>query len=130
VTPEAAEYWAGLAAGDLRIQRCSACQTAFFYPRRACPECWSEDVRWIVASGRATLYSYVIIHRAAPEWTGDVPYVVAIVEIQEGPRMMSNIVGVPPVPENLQLDMPLAVRYVVRDGRTLAVFGPGDERAA
>jgi uncharacterized protein len=122
--PEAAAYWDGLETGELRIQRCQRCSCTFFYARRACPVCWSEDVRWLAASGKAALYSYIINHQPAPDWDGEVPYIVAIVELAEGPRLMTNIVGVPPDPAYLDLDMPLTVQFASRDGQTLPMFAP------
>jgi acetyl-CoA acetyltransferase len=65
-TPETQPYWDGCAAGELRLQRCADCSEAFFYPRPVCPACGSAQAEWFTASGRATLYSYVINHRAAP----------------------------------------------------------------
>jgi uncharacterized OB-fold protein len=72
-TPETQPYWDGAAAGELRIQRCRDCGKPYFYPRPICPSCGSGDVEWFTASGRATLYSYVINHRPAPgfEQRGD-----------------------------------------------------------
>ena len=62
-TPETQPFWDGCAAGELRIQRCDDCGRPYFYPRPVCPACGSRNVRWFTASGRATLYSYVINHR-------------------------------------------------------------------
>ena len=109
---------------ELWIQRCLACQEAFFYPREICPRCSSSSVEWFECSGRATLYSYVIEHRPAPGFADDVPYVVALVELEEGPRMMTNIVGIKPDPELLTLDMPLTVTFQPRGEFSLPVFEP------
>ena len=92
----------------------SAASTAarpYFYPRPICPSCGSGDVEWFTASGRATLYSYVINHRPAPGFEADAPYAIAVVQLAEGPRMMTNLVGVDPTPEALQLDMELRVVF-------------------
>jgi uncharacterized OB-fold protein len=78
----------------------------------------------VQASGRATLHSYVINHIAAPGFEGETPYVIAAVELEEGPRMMSNIVGVAPDPELLVLDMPLEVTFEQRAGVALPMFRP------
>ena len=91
-TPESAEFWAGLRRRELRIQRCRACARRYFYPRPFCPRCWSADVEWETASGRATLESYVVSYRPAPGFEERVPYVIALVTLEEGPRMMSNVV--------------------------------------
>jgi uncharacterized OB-fold protein len=121
-TPETQPYWDGARAGELRIQRCRACREAYFYPRPACPRCSSDDTEWFTASGRATLASYVISERAAPGFTA--PYVIAIVELAEGPRMMTNIVGVDPDPALLPLDLPLEVRFEERGDLAVPVFAP------
>ena len=86
-------YWQGLAQGELRIQRCDACGRAVFYPRTLCPLCFSDTLSWIVASGRGSIYSYTVAHQAFGPFAADVPFVVAIVELEEGVRMMSRIVG-------------------------------------
>jgi uncharacterized OB-fold protein len=110
-TPETQEFWDGARRGELRIQRCRPCSRAYFYPRPLCPHCGSRDVEWFTASGKGRLYSYVINHRAPPNFRDWVPYVIAIVQLDEGPRMMSNVIGVEPLPENLPADLPLEVTW-------------------
>ncbi|GAA2319736.1 OB-fold domain-containing protein [Streptomyces hawaiiensis] len=86
-------YWDAAAEGRLLIRRCGACGRAHHYPREFCPHCWSEDVTWETASGRATLYTWSVVHRNdLPPFSGRVPYVAAVVELTEGPRMMTEIV--------------------------------------
>jgi len=109
-TPETAHFWEGAKAGELRIQRCSSCETAYFPPRPFCPSCGSRDVQVEKASGKATLYSYVINHRPRPDF-GEEPHSIAVVQLEEGPRMMTNIVGCPQTPEALELDMALEVTF-------------------
>jgi uncharacterized protein len=122
-TPETQHYWDGAAAGELRLQRCSACANVYFPPRPFCPACASRQVEVFAASGKATLYSYIINHRAAPGFTA--PYAVAVVQLAEGPRLMSNIVDCPQTPEALVLDMPLEVVFQKLDDKiTLPVFRP------
>ena len=123
-TPDTQPFWDGCAAGELRIQRCRACGKPYFYPRPVCPECGSTDVEWFTASGRATLYSYVINHRPARGFEDDGPYAIAVVELAEGPRMMTNLVGVPNTPEDLILDMELQVTFERRGAISLPVFAP------
>ncbi|MFJ4722809.1 Zn-ribbon domain-containing OB-fold protein [Streptomyces luteogriseus] len=94
-------YWDAAAQGRLLIRRCDACGRAHHYPREFCPHCWSEDVTWETASGRATLYTWSVVHRNdLPPFAERVPYVAAVVELAEGPRMMTEIVGEgePPAP--------------------------------
>jgi len=124
-TPETRHFWDGARAGELRLQRCRAraCGRAYFPPRPFCPHCGSGDVEVFRASGRATLYSYVIHHRPVPGFTP--PYAIAVVELDEGPRMMTNITGCPQTPEALELDMPVEVAFEKLDDEiTLPLFRP------
>jgi hypothetical protein len=109
ITPETRHFWEGTRAGELRLQKCAACNQVYFPPRPFCPQCGSADVSVFRASGRATLHSYVIHHRPVPGFVP--PYSIAVVELEEGPRMMTNIVEVPQTPEALGLDMPLEVVF-------------------
>lgn len=89
-------YWEAAADGRLLLRRCGAagCGRAHHYPREFCPYCWSEDVRWEEASGHATLYTWSVVHRNdLPPFGERTPYVAAVVELTEGPRMMSEVVG-------------------------------------
>ena len=108
-TPETQHFWDGTRQGELRLQRCLDCGEIYFPPRPFCPKCLSRNVEVFAASGRATLLSYVISHRAVPGFTP--PYSIAIVELEEGPRMITNVVGCPQEPDELQLDMPLQVVF-------------------
>ncbi len=110
-TPETRAFFDGLRERRLLIQRCGDCGLAYFYPRPFCPECLSGDVAWEEASGKGTLYSFVINYRSAPGF--DAPYIIAVVELDEGPRMMTNLVGVEPDPEVVRCDM--AVEVVFED---------------
>jgi uncharacterized OB-fold protein len=123
-TPETRPFWDGAAAGELRIQRCQTCERHYFYPRPSCPHCGGDQVEWVRASGRATLYSYVINHRPAPGFEEEGPYAIAVVELEEGVRMMTNIVGVANTPENLPLDMELRVVFEQRGDVHVPLFEP------
>ena len=126
-TPETVHFWEGTRSGELRLQRCMACEQAYFPPRPFCPSCGSRDVAVFAASGRAALHSYTISYRPAPGFVA--PYVIAVIELEEGPRMMTNIVGCPPDPRNLPLDMPLTVVFeAMNDEITLPFFGPVGEQ--
>ncbi|WAZ22405.1 OB-fold domain-containing protein [Streptomyces cinnabarinus] len=86
-------YWDAAAEGRLLIRRCGTCGRAHHYPREFCPYCWSEDVGWETASGRATLYTWSVVHRNdLPPFGERTPYVAAVVDLPEGPRMMTEIV--------------------------------------
>ena len=120
-TPETRHFWDGTREGKLLLQRCRWCCTPYFPPRPFCPSCGSRDVDVFDASGRALLRSYVISHRPTPGFDG--PFSIAIVELEEGPRMMTNIVGCPQTPEALILDRKLVVVFTkVSDAITLPQF--------
>ncbi len=124
-TPETQHFWDGTRAGELRLQRCEACAKVYFPPRPFCPACGARRVRVFAASGRATLHSYVINHRAMPDAGFEAPYSIAVVELEEGPRMMTNIVECPQTPEALVLDMPLEVVFEsLGDDISLPLFRP------
>jgi hypothetical protein len=123
ITPETQHYWEGARAGELRLQQCTACSHVYFPPRPFCPRCAAREVQVLRASGRATLYSYVIHHRPVPGFTP--PYSIAVVQLEEGPRMMTNIVEVEQTPQALQLDMPLEVTFEkLTDEISLPLFRP------
>lgn len=122
-TPETAHFWEGARQGELRLQRCDDCAAVIFPPRPFCPECASRSVSVFAASGRGRLDSYVINHRPHPAFEG--PYAIALVALEEGPRLMSNIVDCAQTPEALQLDMPLEVVFAPQnDEISLPLFRP------
>lgn len=124
-TPETQHYWDGAKAGELRLQRCKDCSKVYFPPRPFCPECASRAVEVFKASGKGTLYSYIINHRPAPGFEDEGLYAIAVVELEEGPRLMSNIVDCEQTPEALQLDMALEVTFEkVNEDITLPKFKP------
>lgn len=103
-------FWEGARAHELRLQRCHDCGKHIFYPREICPFCLSERLDWIVASGKGKVYSYTVVRRAMhPAFKEDVPYVLAIVELDEGPRLSTNIIGADP--ERVRVDMPVRAAY-------------------
>src|SRR5215469_15722873 len=88
-------YWEGIARGELRIQHCAACARYVFYPRSICPHCFSDQLSWIVASGKGTIYSYTIAHQGYGPFAADIPFPVVIVELEEGARMLSRLLDAP-----------------------------------
>lgn len=126
-TPESAHFWEGCKNGELLLQRCCSCTESYFPPRPFCPHCGSREVEVYAASGKATLYSYVINHRPRPDM-GTEPHSIAVVTLAEGPRMMTNIIDCPQTPEALQLDMPLQVTFAKQsDDITLPLFKPAEQ---
>lgn len=87
-------YWDAAAQGRLVIRSCKACGTRHFMPRLLCPECWSDQLEWVESPGLGTIYSFSMVHRApTPEFGANAPYMIAMIDLDEGPRMFANIVG-------------------------------------
>ena len=124
-TPETQHFWDGTKQGELRLQRCSDCSHVYFPPRPLCPECSSREVEVFAASGKGKLASYVINHRPHPSF--DPPYAIAVVQLDEGPTLMSNIVGCEQTPEALLLDMRLVVTFEDHGEIAVPLFRPLDE---
>ena len=86
-------FWDGAREGKLRIKTCTECGRAHFYPRALCPHCHSDRLDWIDAKGTGEIYTFTIARRGAGKaFEADAPYIVALIQLDEGPRMMSNIV--------------------------------------
>src|SRR4029453_10046164 len=112
ITPEPKPYWDGLREQKLMLPRCRACQRAFLYPRVLCPFCHASDIEWVQASGRGKLYSFEIAYQTISKvFKVKPPYVLAMIELEEGPRMMSNLVGIEPDPKRIACDMPVEVVF-------------------
>jgi uncharacterized protein len=127
-TPETQPFWDGCKAGELLVQRCASCSHTYFPPRPFCPKCAHREVKWVKASGKGKLYSYVIHHRPAAGFTP--PYSIAVVELDEGPRMMTNIIDCPQTPEALQLDMRVEVTFApISDTISLPQWRPEGARS-
>ena len=126
MTPEAKPYWDGLNEGKLMLPKCGDCGKVFFFPRILCPECHSRNVGWIQASGKGTLYSFEIAHRALnPAFKVEPPFILAMVELAEGPRMLSNLINIEPDPNVVKCDMPVEVVFEKQtDEVTIALFQP------
>lgn len=108
--PGTAPYWEGTRSHKLRLPRCEDCGQVHFYPRTACPYCGSGARAWIEACGRGIVYSFTVVHRPpSPAFKALVPYVVAIVALEEGPHLMTNIAGC--APEDVRIGMPVEVAW-------------------
>jgi uncharacterized protein len=125
-SPEAAPFWEAAAQHRLDLPFCSACNAAFFYPRPLCPTCGSRDVEWVTSRGAGTLHSFCVQYRSAvPGLTDAAPFVTALVDLDEGPRLTSFLVGVPAEPEQISCGLRVAVEFIDRDaGPTLVAFRP------
>ena len=124
VDEEDAPFWAAARAHELRMQRCNSCGELWWPPGSVCPECWAEDFEWVELSGHGVVNSWVVFHRPYwPDVEDEVPYVVAEIEIEEGPRYIATVVGV--APDELSRGMPVDVVFRdVTDEVTLPEFGP------
>lgn len=86
-------FWEAARRHELHMPRCTTCDYVFFYPRSECPRCLSTHLEWVQVSGRARLHSFTIVQQPAnAAFRDDVPYVYAVVQLDEGPRLVSNIV--------------------------------------
>ncbi len=128
-TPDTAPFWEAARRRELGLQRCAACRTFRFYPGPVCPRCGSAESRWEPVTGRGTIHSYVVVHRAThPVFAAEVPYVVVLVELDGtgGIRIPSRLVGVPP--GEVRIGMTVAVDFEdVTPDATVPVFRPARE---
>lgn len=120
VTPLTEPYWKGLEAGELRNQVCRACGNVWLPAREECPRCLSDDVAWAASSGRGRIISWVVYHQAShPAFAQRVPYNVAVVELDEGARLITNIVA---NESELAIERPVVLRVEQEDGFSLPRF--------
>ena len=121
---DTAPFWEGCAEGVLRFQRCAACGRIRWPASFLCPGCHGSRATWEPSRGTGTVYSFVVYHVAFhPGFKEELPYVVALVDIEEGPRMLSNIRGCPP--EEVHIGMRVELAWEKRgDGHKLPVFQP------
>ena len=108
--PVTAPFWDSLKAHRIRLQRCDACNKFVYYPRAVCPTCLSSELVWTDVSGRGVIHAFTIPHRH-PNPAFQVPYVVVLIELAEGVRMLSNLVDVEPVPEAVSIGAPVEIVY-------------------
>jgi uncharacterized OB-fold protein len=103
-------YWQAARAGRLLIQQCRACGRFIFYPRQSCPFCFRDEPAWVESSGRGTVYSFTVVENNAPSaFAGDLPFVIAVVQLEEGVRMLTNLVGCDPAA--VRCDLPVEVIF-------------------
>lgn len=109
-TVETEPYWQGCREGRLLLQRCTACGHWQFFPRLFCVVCEQRELEWQQASGRGTVESFTVVHVPLSEaYAGDVPYPVALIRLEEGPRMMANLVEC--APEDVRIGLPVEVTW-------------------
>ena len=110
--PVTKPFWESLKAHALQLQRCGACDRFIYYPRAVCPGCLSDDLAWSPVSGRGVVHAFTIPHRHPNKaFAAEVPYVVALIELDEGPRLLTTLVDVAPTPEAVQVGLPVEIVY-------------------
>ena len=128
VVGETRPYWESCRRGELMIQRCDRCGEYQFYPRGICANCWSDDgIRWVQASGKGTVWTYTVTYQnRTPGFAEMVPYVLAVVELEEGVKMFTNIVDCNP--REVTIGMPVEVTFVrATEQITVPYFRPVGE---
>jgi uncharacterized protein len=123
-TPESAPFWEACQRHSLELQQCSACRRFWFPPSNRCPHCLSDEWQWSPVSGKGEVFTFTVFHRAYHKgFTDEIPYAVAVVELEEGPRLVSNIVGCSP--DDVKVGMPVSVIFEdVTEDTTLFKFQP------
>ena len=124
-SPVTEPFWAGTGEQQFLLQRCQRCGAKQFYPKPTCTTCGATELDWEPASGQATLHTYTIARRAThPKFNGAEPYVVAIVELEEGPRVTGNVVDCPV--DDVRIGMPLELSWDDKgdDGICLPLWRP------
>ncbi len=123
-SPEADPFWAGCREGRLMLPRCSSCNRFHFYPRTFCPHCGSENIEWKQASGNGTVYTFAVVRQPIERAFAElVPYVIGIIELEEGVRMLSHITSIDP--EKVACDMLVTVEFKPYSEKTvLPTFRP------
>ena len=124
---ESEPFWAATKERKFLIRHCSACGRNHFYPRHYCPHCWSEACEWRAASGNGRIYSYTVIHHNdVPPFKEMLPYIVALIDLDEGVRVTANIVEC--TPDVVHVGLPVEVIYEhINDDITLPQFRPKNQ---
>jgi uncharacterized OB-fold protein len=121
--PWSEKFWEGMKQGKLLIQHCKDCDAKIFYPRKFCPECWSDNLDWLEAKGTGTVYTFSTAYQMVePKFMDELPYTIAYVDLDEGIRMMTRIVDCDP--KDIKIDMKVQVTFFDRDGFHLPYFKP------
>ena len=124
IQPYSQPFWDGTKKGLLLIQHCNACDANIFYPRRDCPDCWSQDLGWIKASGRATVYTYSVTYEGVEQkFVEDLPIILAWIDLPEGIRMHTNLVECQPEYVAIGMEVEVVFRSITED-ITLPFFRP------
>jgi uncharacterized OB-fold protein len=125
-SPETQFFWDKARAHELWLPYCRPCARHFWYPRDFCPACGSREVEWRRSSGNGTVHTFAVHYRAFhPGWAEETPYITALVELEDGVRVFTNLVGMDPDPKAVRCDMAVeAVFEDVSEAITLVKFRP------
>ena len=116
-------FWEATKEGRLTIQRCKTCGNRFFYPRERDPNCLSDDLEWITVSGKGRIYSFIVVRQPGhPSFNEDVPYIYAVITLDEDVRMYGNVKGIEI--EDVEIDMPVEVYFEERGDQMLPQWKP------
>lgn len=116
-------YFEGTAAGELRVRKCNSCGTLFRFAHAWCPDCWSQDLDFVVSSGLGKVETFTVVHQAPYESFEDrIPYVIALIELEEGVRMMSNVIDCQP--QDVHIGMNVQAVFEQRGPVSLPMFSP------
>jgi uncharacterized OB-fold protein len=96
VDSDSRPFWDGVSQGKLRLQQCDVCHRSIFYPRSHCPQCGADVITWRDAAGTGTIYSYTVVHQGFGPFAAQTPFAVALIDLDEGARMLSRITGSSP----------------------------------
>jgi hypothetical protein len=124
IDEESKGFWEACRRHELYVQRCGACGLLRHYPRALCPTCLSDQIEWVKSSGRGTVYTFTVTYQnQAPGFREELPYVLAYVQLEEGVRLLTNIVGCPA--DDVRIGMPVEVVFDdVTSEVTLPKFRP------
>lgn len=123
-SPDGSRFWEAASEHRVELPRCGPCGHAFFYPRSVCPRCGSRDIEWVRASGRGTLYSFCVhYHSSLPGLAEAVPFVTALVDLEEGPRIMAFLEAAASDPDLIECGSPVEAGFLdLPDGQAVLKF--------
>ena len=123
--PDTAEFWAGTKAGEFRYQQCGSCGTVIWHPRSHCTGCLDGELQWHRSEGAGTVYSYSVVRQSYhPFFRGQVPYAVALIDLDEGPRFLTNIVGVDDPLADVEVGMRVQIEWEEHEALAVPLVRP------
>jgi len=119
------EFWEGTLQKEIRYQKCADCETVIFYPRRHCTGCLGNNLIWQTASGKGTVYSYSVVRQSYhPFFRNLIPYAVAWIDLDEGPRLLSNVIGVDDPLNDVSIGQRVEVEWEEHEELCIPLFKP------